>query len=135
MPDLATLEPDSFTIADWRELTADAAGPQPPRRPPVSRRAVRRTPLRVLPERPPWQQQANCRGCNPGLFFIEQEPGVATEPEVAAAKEVCRDCVVTAECLEDGLYERFGVWGGMSLNERRAERKRRRAGQRRAEAS
>ena len=42
-----------------------------------------------------WQDQANCLGVDPDLFFPER--GASTRE----AKEVCRCCVVRGECLED----------------------------------
>ena len=74
-----------------------------------------------------WQDQANCLGVDPDLFFPER--GASTRE----AKEVCRGCVVRLECLEYALQngEKFGIWGGMSERERRRIR-RRRAMQRRS---
>lgn len=42
------------------------------------------------------------------------------EETVAAAKLVCAGCPVRAKCLEVGLFEPWGVWGGLSTDERRA---------------
>lgn len=36
----------------------------------------------------------------------------------AAAILVCKRCPVRAECLEDGLWEEHGVWGGLTRDER-----------------
>lgn len=40
---------------------------------------------------------------------------------VVAAKSVCRECPVAAECLQYALDhdERFGIWGGYTERERR----------------
>ena len=40
-----------------------------------------------------WQDNANCLGVDPDLFFPER--GASTRE----AKEVCRGCVVRGECL------------------------------------
>lgn len=66
-----------------------------------------------------WQDQANCLGVDPDLFFPER--GASTRE----AKEVCRGCVVRMECLEFALAnsEKFGIWGGMSERERRRIRR------------
>ena len=66
-----------------------------------------------------WQDQANCLGVDPDLFFPER--GASTRE----AKEVCRGCVVRLECLEYALdnAEKFGIWGGMSERERRRLRR------------
>jgi WhiB family redox-sensing transcriptional regulator len=65
-------------------------------------------------ETPTWQQSANCLGVDPDLFFPER--GGSTEE----AKEVCRGCVVQAECLDYAMQndEKRGVWGGLSRRER-----------------
>ena len=57
-----------------------------------------------------WQDDANCLGVDPDLFFPER--GASTRE----AKEVCRGCVVREECLEFALQngEKFGIWGGLS---------------------
>ena len=66
-----------------------------------------------------WQDQANCLGVDPDLFFPER--GASTRE----AKEVCRGCVVRLDCLEYALdsAEKFGIWGGMSERERRRLRR------------
>jgi len=73
------------------------------------------------PEQPGWQDYANCLGVDPDLFFPER--GASTRE----AKEVCRGCVVRADCLEYALDngEKFGIWGGMSERERRRLRRQR----------
>lgn len=66
-----------------------------------------------------WQDNANCLGVDPDLFFPER--GASTRE----AKEVCRACIVRVECLEYALAngEKFGIWGGMSERERRRIRR------------
>ncbi len=68
-----------------------------------------------------WQDQANCLGVDPDLFFPER--GASTRE----AKEVCRGCVVRMDCLEYALVngEKFGIWGGLSERERRRLRRQR----------
>jgi WhiB family redox-sensing transcriptional regulator len=68
-----------------------------------------------------WQESSNCLGVDPDLFFPER--GASTRE----AKEVCRSCVVRADCLEFALQngEKFGIWGGMSERERRRIRRQR----------
>ena len=68
-----------------------------------------------------WQDQANCLGVDPDLFFPER--GASTRE----AKEVCRGCVVRLDCLEYALAngEKFGIWGGLSERERRRLRRQR----------
>jgi WhiB family transcriptional regulator, redox-sensing transcriptional regulator len=68
-----------------------------------------------------WQEQANCLGVDPDLFFPER--GASTRE----AKAVCRGCEVRGECLEYALAhgEKFGIWGGLSERERRRVRRQR----------
>ena len=68
-----------------------------------------------------WQDQANCLGVDPDLFFPER--GASTRE----AKEVCRGCVVRLDCLEyaQATGEKFGIWGGLSERERRRLRRQR----------
>ena len=68
-----------------------------------------------------WQQQANCLGVDPDLFFPGR--GASTRE----AKAVCRGCVVMSACLEYAMTngERFGIWGGLSERERRRLRRER----------
>lgn len=68
-----------------------------------------------------WQENANCLGVDPDLFFPER--GASTRE----AKAVCRGCEVRVECLEYALAygEKFGIWGGLSERERRRVRRQR----------
>jgi WhiB family redox-sensing transcriptional regulator len=68
-----------------------------------------------------WQEEANCLGVDPDLFFPER--GASTRE----AKSVCRSCEVRVECLEYALShaEKFGIWGGLSERERRRVRRQR----------
>ena len=57
-----------------------------------------------------WEDFAACRAVpNAADLFFSEDIG-----EIAAAKRVCGDCPVLAECLEGALERRepFGVWGG-----------------------
>ncbi|MGB0994137.1 MAG: WhiB family transcriptional regulator [Acidimicrobiales bacterium] len=58
----------------------------------------------------PWEDIAACRAVpNAADLFFSEDIG-----DIAAAKRVCADCLVLAECLEGALDRRelFGVWGG-----------------------
>lgn len=63
-----------------------------------------------------WQDQAACRKISVELFF----PPAEQESEVA--KTVCAECLVRQPCLEFALDEgeRFGIWGGLTSQERRS---------------
>lgn len=75
-----------------------------------------------------WREDAVCRGLDPELFYPVTEAGPG-RAQVDQAKQVCRRCPVSPECLAEALSrdEPFGVWGGTSAGERRAI-KRRKAG-------
>ena len=61
-----------------------------------------------------WRALAACRGMDPDVFFPGKGGYGARE-----AKSICCLCPVKAECLELGLREELGVWGGTSVRERR----------------
>lgn len=64
-----------------------------------------------------WKLNAICRNFDPDLWF---EPYM--EREVA---KVCKGCPVKTMCLQVGLNEPYGVWGGLSAAQRKALRPRR----------
>lgn len=68
-----------------------------------------------------WQRQAACRWLPTELFFPTGNSDIARTDE-ARAKEVCVTCPVRAECLDLALTneEPYGVWGGLTVTERRA---------------
>jgi WhiB family redox-sensing transcriptional regulator len=65
-----------------------------------------------------WQDRGACRGYDSALFFPTEGGGRETEQ----AKRVCGRCPVVAECGRWALdmREPYGVWGGMTEEERRA---------------
>lgn len=70
-----------------------------------------------------WQLQGACRGADPDIFFHpEGERGSARRNRERAAKAVCAGCPVVAECAAHALSVRepYGVWGGMSEDDREA---------------
>src|ERR1700709_2474497 len=89
----------------------------------VGRRSEEAGPMHIelTPDQRTWQDQANCLGVDPDLFFPER--GASTRE----AKEVCRGCVVRLDCLDYALDngEKFGIWGGLSERERRRLRRQR----------
>ncbi len=68
-----------------------------------------------------WQSNARCAEVDPEIFFPER--GGSSK----AARAVCAQCSVRAQCLEYALNnkEQFGIWGGTSERERRRIRKER----------
>lgn len=68
-----------------------------------------------------WQLLAACRGVDSSLFFHpEGERGAARSSREEAAKEVCMRCPVRSECATHALSVRepYGVWGGLTEDER-----------------
>ncbi|MER5492811.1 MULTISPECIES: WhiB family transcriptional regulator [unclassified Streptomyces] len=68
-----------------------------------------------------WQLLAACRGVDSSLFFHpEGERGAARSAREHSAKEVCMRCPVRAECAAHALQVRepYGVWGGLTEDER-----------------
>lgn len=122
---LDELEPEAFTLGDYRQLQAedDQPGPVP---------AKRRTLLEVVAvEDLSWHDHAACRPENKpndvslvewvDMFFPNW--GEST----AAARSYCRDCPVFDDCREAGMGEKHGVWGGSSERQRRRVRRTRAA--------
>lgn len=70
-----------------------------------------------------WWERAVCAQVGGDLWFPEGQGSSAK-----AAKKMCAVCPVRRQCLEDALSrpaeeDRTGVFGGLSVSERRALRK------------
>ncbi|MDT2007497.1 WhiB family transcriptional regulator [Rhodococcus opacus] len=67
-----------------------------------------------------WQHRASCRGTDTDRFFSpDGERGSVRAQREHAAKQICQDCPVLAECRTHALTtEAYGIWGGMSESER-----------------
>jgi WhiB family transcriptional regulator, redox-sensing transcriptional regulator len=65
-----------------------------------------------------WWADAACKDADPDLFFPLL--GYPTTP----AKEICAGCPVREVCEQEGRDERYGVWGGTSVEDRWARRRR-----------
>ena len=72
-----------------------------------------------------WRNTAAGRDEDPELHFPTGTSGPALL-QIAEAKTVCRRCPVVSDCLAWALDNGvdFGVWGGMSEDERRALKRR-----------
>ena len=69
-----------------------------------------------------WQYQGACRNLDTEQFFHpEGERGGTRRRRDDAAKAICAQCPVIAECREYALaaQEPYGVWGGLTQEERR----------------
>lgn len=73
-----------------------------------------------------WRAKAGCRDKDPELFFFPVGNTGAAYQQTEEAKAVCRTCKVIDACLKYALdtSEDYGVWGGMSEDERRALKRR-----------
>ena len=68
-----------------------------------------------------WRAQAACVG-HAEYFFND-----AKKTNVREAKKICAACPVQSQCLEYGLtHVEYGVWGGLTANERRTLNRKRR---------
>ncbi len=68
-----------------------------------------------------WQFDAACRGMDSSLFFHPWgERGPARDKRIRRAKAICAECPVIDACRQHALQvqETYGVWGGLSEDER-----------------
>lgn len=92
------------------------------------REGQNRMPISPITRLPPlvganweWRQDAACRGADHDLFFHpDDERGPRRRHREAAAKAVCASCPVIMECRTWALdvAEPFGIWGGLSAEQR-----------------
>lgn len=68
-------------------------------------------------ETPEWMSDALCRKMHGDIFF---PPFESQTPEInyLIAKQVCNVCPVWDSCLSIGRKETYGVWGGLTPQER-----------------
>lgn len=67
-----------------------------------------------------WQSHGRCRDYPAAVFFPEQQRGERLRRTEAAAKRICQECPVIAECRKYALSvpEIYGIWGGLDETER-----------------
>ena len=69
-----------------------------------------------------WMFRALCRGMG-SLYFAErpsgQRYGMVLSHSERMAKALCVRCPVRRQCLEYGLEEDYGIWGGTLASERK----------------
>lgn len=82
----------------------------------------------VVEAGPRWRDEAACLGLEQELFFPVNNEG----HQVLSAKAACAGCPVQQPCLDWALRNGadFGIWGGLTPQERRdvSIRRRRRRG-------
>ena len=78
-----------------------------------------------------WRNRAACLDEDPELFFPIGNTGPALL-QLEEAKAVCGRCKVVETCLEWAMEsgQDFGVWGGLSEDERRSLKRRSARGRR-----
>jgi WhiB family redox-sensing transcriptional regulator len=70
-----------------------------------------------------WQLEGACRGEDPALFFHpEGERGPLRAEREEAAKSICARCPVVTQCATHAVAVRepYGVWGGLTEEDREA---------------
>lgn len=67
---------------------------------------------------PAWHADALCREYPEISWFPERG-----EP-VRPAREICGRCLVAGECRAAGASEIYGIWGGLTINQRKGRRNR-----------
>ncbi len=83
----------------------------------------------MAPAQPPvtglgaWADRAACCDAPADVDFFAEGRGLAGKQEIENAKAICGGCPVRLSCLEAGISEEFGVWGGLDTGERKRLRK------------
>lgn len=70
-----------------------------------------------------WQYEGACRSMDPEMFFHpDGERGPRRRNRENAAKAVCASCPVLKLCRDQALalQEPYGIWGGLSEDDREA---------------
>ena len=67
-----------------------------------------------------WMRRATCTRMEPDIFYPVGD-GAYARAMTEIAKQACLSCPVRAECLRQALEtgEQYGIWGGMTPEERR----------------
>jgi len=73
-----------------------------------------------------WRNKAECLKTDPELFFPTGEKSKHDIDQIEAAKKFCVRCLVKEQCLQYALEtsQNFGVWGGLSEDERTSLKRR-----------
>ena len=108
------------TVDPWGLTVADPSGAVAPPTPSPGTA----TPDEGTPPAPvSWRAFALCAGLDTALFFPAiDDPGSSSETAIAA-RAVCAACPVVDACLDENLYEKYGVFGGTTDRERRTLRR------------
>lgn len=66
-----------------------------------------------------WRQKALCHKRNNNFWYPPMDAEVP-EHYYSVARAVCQVCPVWETCLKDGTKETWGMWGGLTPQERQA---------------
>lgn len=67
-----------------------------------------------------------CSEVGGDYWFPEKANGLMNTNEMKIAKTICSTCIHKLECAEWGIHnEHFGIWGGITEQERRIIRRER----------
>lgn len=64
-----------------------------------------------------WRSSAVCASYDPEIMYPDETADKTT------ARCLCQECPVRTACLEDGLDDDYGIWGGYTPSERARLRK------------
>lgn len=70
-----------------------------------------------------WLERGECRGLPTEWWFPPAPITPEATVQMRKAKRICFTCRVRAECLDYGLTEDYGIWGGLSPKQRQRLRK------------
>nr|WP_257014980.1 WhiB family transcriptional regulator [Rhodococcus sp. ACPA1] len=76
----------------------------------------------MIPGDRDWWEDAACRGVESSVFFSpDGERGHARARRESRARRICLECPVLSRCRDQALAtgEPYGIWGGMTENDRR----------------
>jgi len=62
--------------------------------------------------------KANCRGMNTEIFYLEERDLKYKDLDNETVRKICFTCPIQKDCLQAGLDEEFGIWGGFTRRER-----------------
>jgi hypothetical protein len=70
-------------------------------------------------------EKALCKGMDTELFYGEEDLLYAMKTNLLSVRKICFKCPIQKECMEYGFtYERYGMFGGITGEERYSLRKR-----------
>jgi WhiB family transcriptional regulator, redox-sensing transcriptional regulator len=69
---------------------------------------------------PRFYEDPACATVGGDFWFPEKSDGSSNSTEMLLAISICKKCTHQVECAEWGIEnERFGIWGGVTENQRR----------------